>query len=163
MNGSQRRQAILSMLGSEPISGSELSRHFGVSRQVIVQDMALLRATDQNIIATGKGYILFSAMQQNSRCRRCIPVRHTNAQIMEEFEAVLSRGGSILDVIVEHEVYGQISASLFIRTRSDAEEFIEKIRGSSSLMSLTDGTHFHTVEASDEATLDRIEHALKNL
>ena len=48
MEGDERRQFILKLLaGSEsPLSGTEIAGKCGVSRQIIVQDIALLRATN---------------------------------------------------------------------------------------------------------------------
>ena len=59
MDGKARRQEIIRLLSrtSGPISGSSLSGMLGVSRQVIVQDIALLR-TEHPILATAQGYLL---------------------------------------------------------------------------------------------------------
>ena len=57
MNGEQRRKQLLSFLsGSQtPISGAALARELKVSRQVIVQDVALLRANGADILSASRG------------------------------------------------------------------------------------------------------------
>ena len=42
----------------EPVTGSTLAKDFNVTRQVIVQDMAILRAEGKDIIATPQGYMM---------------------------------------------------------------------------------------------------------
>ncbi len=32
-----------------------------------------------------------------------------------------------MDVVVEHEVYGQITADLFLKNRGDVDDFMEKL------------------------------------
>ena len=58
--GGKRRDGILSLLeeSDTPLSGTELAHRFKVSRQVIVQDIALLRAEDKKILSTYRGYVL---------------------------------------------------------------------------------------------------------
>jgi transcriptional regulator of NAD metabolism len=55
-----RRKAILEKLetSSDPITGTALADFFQVSRQVIVQDIALLRASGLGILATSNGYLI---------------------------------------------------------------------------------------------------------
>lgn len=158
-----RRKKILQLISTanEPISGTLLSKEVGVSRQVIVQDIALLRAHNKNILSTNKGYILYS--EDKNMLRRIFTVKHTNEEIGEELMLIVEYGGRILDVVVEHEIYGQITVDLFIKTKEDVEEFVNKIRKGKTtpLKELTRGIHFHTIEASSEALLDIIEGKLK--
>ena len=51
MDGNKRRQAIIDILKNslQPVSGTYLAKTLQVSRQVIVQDIALLRAGDYDI------------------------------------------------------------------------------------------------------------------
>ncbi len=162
MDGVQRRELMLQLLetAGEPIPGARLAKEMGVSRQVIVQDIALLRAVNKNILSTNKGYILFHSEPDGHT--RSFHVHHTNAQITDELRTIVDCGGSVKDVTVEHPIYGQISADLIIRSRMDVANFVaqvEKYR-TKPLTELTDGEHFHTVTAADEQTLDRIEEAL---
>ncbi|MHB8127863.1 MAG: 3H domain-containing protein [Mobilitalea sp.] len=163
MEGSKRREQVMKILNehAEPISGGELSRLLGVSRQVIVQDIALLRATEINIFSTTKGYLIYHT--EDSRVKRIFKVKHTTEQIEDELCTYVDNGGKILDVLVKHEIYGEIATALIIRNRQDIYDFVNKVKEKKivPLKELTDGVHQHTVEADSEETLDRIEKALK--
>ena len=160
MEGDERRKKILGILHEEsaPVSGTGLARMLGVSRQVIVQDIALLRATDKNILSTNKGYLLFDAGQGMGRKRRDFKVKHQDEEILDELNTIVDFGGKVRDVVVEHGIYGQISADLIINSRADAEAFVKKVEEykTKPLNDLTHGVHFHTVEADSEEILDRI-------
>lgn len=157
-----RREKLLSLLmeSEEPLSGSLLARKLGVSRQVIVQDIALLRAGRRDILSTARGYLLYAP--SSPLCRRCFLVNHTNEQIEDELGTIVDLGGKVLDVIVTHPIYGVITADLLISSRQDVSDFVRKIQmhGTKPLKELTDGVHYHTVEASSETILDAIEQAL---
>ncbi len=161
LEGETRRKEILKILHQRqhPVSGTELAGLLGVSRQVIVQDIALLRATDKNILSTNKGYILFAGRQEELKRRRTFKVKHKDEEILNELYAIVDHGGQIRDVVVEHGIYGQIAADLIINSRADAEAFVEKTEKyrTSPLCRLTGGIHFHTVEADTEEILDRVE------
>lgn len=163
MEGEDRRNLLLQMLSEsqEPISGTVLSQRLKVSRQVIVQDIALLRAVDKNILSTAKGYLLYHPKQR--KATRCFPVSHTTSQIEDELCTIIDHGGSVLDVIVSHPIYGTICADLIINTRRDILDFIRKVADKQTvpLKELTNNSHFHTVEADSEAILDEIEEALR--
>ncbi len=162
MEGSERRQKIIDILksSSEPLSGTALATRMKVSRQVIVQDIALLRATDKNIISTNKGYMFFEP--DTHKKNRIFYVRHTDAQMADELNTIVDNGGKVLDVIVEHNIYGQITVDLRISTRRDVREFMDKIGSDKSrpLNLITDGYHYHTVAADSEEDLDNIEKEL---
>lgn len=125
MEGETRREAILAHLEAEnkPVSGSRLSQLFGVSRQVIVQDIALIRATNKNILSTNKGYVLYKPEHISTKCKRIFPVFHTTKQIKKELYTIVDLGGTVLDVIVEHDVYGMITVDLILKNRTDVDEF----------------------------------------
>ena len=164
MDGTKRRELILQMLeeNSEPISGSEFAKHLGVSRQVVVQDMALLRAGNKNILATNKGYLYFNpGSKKKYQC--CVKVCHDTQEIQEEFYAVLDAGVKMLDVTVEHSIYGSISVDLLIESRADADEFVRRMEMGDTrpLKELTGDVHFHTLEAASQEALDRAVEALK--
>lgn len=164
MDGAQRRQKIIELLetGEEPYSGTSLAKIFGVSRQVIVQDIALLRATDKNILSTNKGYVIFG-QKEKENCKRIIFVKHTDGQMKDEMYTVVDAGARIVDVIVEHEVYGQIAADLMIASRKDVDDFINRIFAvkGKPLKELTGDEHYHTIEAADEEILDEVQRRLK--
>jgi transcriptional regulator of NAD metabolism len=162
LEGNKRREQLIKILNEspEPVSGTELSRILGVSRQVIVQDIALLRASDINIFSTMKGYLIYRS--DKSRVKRIFRVKHTTEQIEDELCTIVDNGGKILDVLVKHEIYGEIGTSLIIRNRQDVYDFVSKVKEKKivPLKELTDGIHQHTVEADTEETLDRIERKL---
>ena len=157
--GEERRKKLLELIShtAEPLSGNVLAKQLGVSRQVIVQDIALLRAVDKNIISTAKGYLLYQ--QDAKKARRCFFVYHTTEQIEDELCTVVDLGGSILDVFVEHDIYGTITADLNLKNRRDVMEFVERVRTNKTvpLKELTAGRHTHTIEADTEEVLDVIE------
>lgn len=163
-DGTERRKKIEEVLrkACEPVSASALAREFGVSRQVIVQDVALLRATNRNILSTNKGYVLLEK-QQHAKCRRVFCVKHSDEQMQEELYSIVDAGARVLDVMIEHGVYGQLSADLMIFSRRDVDEFIKKISADSTkpLKELTGDEHFHTVEADEEEILDEVEASLR--
>lgn len=166
MTGEDRRAQIRRMLqqAQHPLTGTVLARELHVSRQVIVQDIALMRAEHLPILSTNKGYLLRPDAAQASQPKRVFFVRHTTEQVMEEFMTVIDLGGRILDVSVEHELYGPIRADLLIENAQDATEFIERLAAcrDNPLKVLTDDCHFHTVTAPSEKLLDLIEAELRS-
>lgn len=166
MTGEQRREAVRKMLkdSRQPVTGTALAARFHVSRQVIVQDIALMRAEQIPILSTNKGYLLVPDGARTSRPKRVFFVRHTNDRVLEEFMTVIDLGGRILDVAVEHELYGPIRADLLIENAQDAVEFVERLNAcrDNPLKVLTDDCHFHTVSAPSEKLLDLIEGELRS-
>lgn len=161
INSEERRKEILYAFRSSnlPISGGALAAKFGVSRQIIVQDIALLRAQGNDVISTNRGYIL----QTPVRVSRVFHVRHTDEQIEEELNAIVDLGGSIRDVFVEHEVYGRICGELKLHSRRQVGVFMEELKSGkcSPLKKITEDTHFHTVEAESTEILDEVEKKLE--
>ena len=166
MTGEQRRNEIRQMLKSaqEPLSGTALAGALHVSRQVIVQDIALMRAEQLPIVSTNKGYLLRSDAVRASQPKRVFFVRHSTEQVMEEFMTVIDLGGRILDVAVEHDLYGPIRVDLLIENARDAADFVERLAAcrDNPLKVLTDDCHFHTVAAPSEKLLDLIEGELRS-
>ena len=181
MTGEERRNALLNTIreADAPISGAALAKKYKVSRQVIVQDMALLRAVHHEVYATSKGYVSLhgqdsitqkkntSQMNQITKTsvyRREYKVSHTDEQIEDELNTIVDMGGKVIDVIIKHEVYGTIRADLPIQCRRHVQEFLEEIQSGNSkpLKNLTPGgIHYHNVEADSEETLDFIERELR--
>ena len=161
MKGQERRQEILHLLSSSqsPLTGTALAEHFSVSRQVIVQDMALIRAKGHEIISTNRGYLLCAPL----RVSRTVKVFHSNEEIEEELYSIVDLGGIAEDVFVHHKVYGTLRADLHIASRRDVQRFTEDIKSgkSSPLKEVTSGYHYHTISADSEETLDLIEKELK--
>ncbi len=164
MMGKERRRAIEKALGEgqEPIKGTEFSKKYGVSRQVIVQDIALLRAEGKEIIATPQGYLL--PKKQTSRLVKTIVSRHKREEdLNEELTLMVDLGVRIIDVIVEHPVYGEIRGNLNIRSRLDIENFMNQLdrEEAKPLAELTDGIHMHTIEVPSEAVYQKLLKALR--
>lgn len=163
MDGEQRREAIICLLkGQEkPISGNDLAQTYQVTRQVIVQDIALLRASGYDLLATARGYIL---NEENEKMyKRVILVRHMEAETEEELCSIIDNGGCVRNVIIMHPIYGELIGDLMLKTRREIREFIKKVNETQAhhLLKLTDGTHMHTIEASSEEELDIIEEELR--
>ena len=123
MNARERRRAIMAVLegAKGPVSGSALAREVGVSRQIVVQDIALLRADGHDIVATNRGYVLQEAPSSPAVPTRLVKVRHSVEQAGDELTSIVDAGGAVLNVIVNHRVYGKITADLDIRNRRDVE------------------------------------------
>lgn len=158
MKGEERRNTILRALdGKTPISAAVLAEKCGVSRQIIVQDVSLLRKSGREILSTPKGYLLPSV------CTRTFKVRHEDARTEEELNLIVDEGGLVKNVFVHHRVYGMIEGELNVGDRVQVAEYIRSITaGKSSLLkNVTDGYHYHTVTAADEETLRRIEDRLR--
>ncbi|NCC44385.1 MAG: transcription repressor NadR, partial [Clostridia bacterium] len=147
MNGTQRRQEILHLLSitSLPLSGTYLAENFSVSRQVIVTDIALIRAEGHEIISTNRGYLLHAPL----RITRVIKSFHSDDEIADELYTIVDYGGIAEDVSVRHRVYGELRAPLHVSSRRDVEKFLEEIRSGKSapLKEITSGYHYHTISA----------------
>lgn len=165
MTGEERRAQILRKLQEQgaPLSGAALAGIFHVSRQIIVQDIALMRAENHNILSTNKGYIYRTAEAESTQPKRVFFVKHSTDQVLDEFITVTELGGKVLDVAVEHELYGQIRVDLLIETPQDAKGFALKMSRcrDNPLKVLTDDCHYHTVAAPSEKLLDLIEGELR--
>lgn len=165
MTGDERRKAILSKLQQTdaPLSGTALAKALHVSRQIIVQDIALMRAENYGILSTNKGYLLRSKKTENTQPKRVFFVKHATQQVLDEFKTIIELGGKVLDVAVEHELYGQICVDLMIETEADAADFHNRLMicRDNPLKVLTDDCHYHTVCAPSEKLLDFIEEELR--
>ncbi|MCF6462808.1 transcription repressor NadR [Clostridium sp. Cult1] len=164
MDAGQRREKILNKLNKsiKPVKGTELSKEFNVSRQVIVQDIALLRARGEDILATPQGYIIPRAYKENKLTKKIVCKHEGYDEIEDELKTIVDLGGKIVDVIVEHPLYGEIKSPLEISSRLDLKEFMDNIRKTKAepLSSLTEGIHIHTIEVDDEKSLEKIRKAL---
>ena len=161
MKANERRAEILSFIGSskQPVSANTLSEKFGVSRQIIVQDIAILRAEGNEVISTSRGYIT----DADSRKERVIKCRHSLDELADEGDIIISLGGRVENIFVNHRIYGKITASLNLVTKTDVEELHRSLLAGASkpLMSVTDGYHYHTISAESESVLDEIENRLR--
>lgn len=163
MKAEERQRIILNELksASQPIIARKLAEKFKVSRQVIVGDIALLRAEGEEIISTPKGYLLNTYVNQD--IKRKFVCKHRVDETTDEINTIVGLGGRILDVAVEHPVYGEITGTLNIFDQADADEFNRKVENkeTSLLSELTEGVHVHTVAAESIQELDQIEESLR--
>ncbi len=161
MTVTERRKEILQILvGTDvPIAAKDLAARFRVSRQVIVQDMAVIRASTPNIVSTNRGYLI----QNKAVCTREFKVRHNEDQVEQELNLIVDCGGQVKNVSISHRVYGRVTAEMDIISRQDVKEFLEALKNSKSTMlgSATNGYHYHLVETASEQRLDLIENRLK--
>lgn len=161
MKAHDRRCAIANLLLSEnkAVSGSELAEKFGVSRQIIVQDITILKNSGYDILSTHNGYII----QASPLKERVFKLYHTTEQTEDELNLIVDLGGTVADVFVWHKVYGRVTAKLNIFSRLHVKQFIEGVRTgkSTELMNITGGYHYHTVRAESEEILDKIGKALE--
>ena len=163
MTGAERRKMILNLMreSSKPLSGGALGAATGVSRQVVVQDIALLRSEGHSILATARGYLLEN--QKETKTSRLFKVFHDEGRTEEELKLIVDLGGCVEDVMVNHKVYGKVSAPLNIKNRRDVQAFLKNLEmgKSSPLFKVTSGYHFHRVSADEAEILDEIEDALR--
>lgn len=161
MKAEERREEILRRLtvAQTPLSASFLAGEFGVSRQVIVQDVALLRAKGIGVDSLARGYVL----QKTAPVQRIFKIKHSDDEVANELNLIVDLGGSVEDVFVFHKYYGTVRAEMKIRSRLHVTRFLEDIAsGKSSLLkNVTAGYHYHTVSADSTETLDLIEQELK--
>ncbi|QAT42099.1 transcription repressor NadR [Aminipila luticellarii] len=168
MNAAKRRERIISYLKSSsmPTSASHLASLLEVSRQIIVSDIALLRAGGVNISATPRGYILSEdgSAKSGHDFEGILACRHTSDQLREELYTIVDFGAEVLDVTIEHSLYGQLSGKLNLSSRYDVDLFLNKIQNNSDLplSCLTEGIHLHKVGCRDEKTFQLIKKALES-
>jgi hypothetical protein len=160
-----RRRALLERLkkSNEALIGSKLSEEFGVSRQVIVQDIALLRAQGEKIVATSQGYFYEDNLGLPT-VKASIACRHGDQnELRDELSTVVNYGGRVIDVKVEHPIYGELSGNLMISSLEDVDNFINNYQQNEAalLSKLTDGVHLHTIEAVNEQVLEKIKSELR--
>ncbi len=161
LSGQERREQILKILknSKEPVAGTDLAKMLKVSRQVVVQDMALIRANGVEVMATNRGYMI----HEPAEVSRVFKVVHTNEQVEEELNMFVDLGAKVDDVFVYHKVYGVIKAAMNIRSRRDVKKYMDDISTgkSTNLMNLTSNYHYHTIVAEDEQVLDMIQEELQ--
>lgn len=161
MKGDLRRQAILNRLSESagPVSAGNLSKEFGVSRQIIVKDISRLRADGAHIESFARGYVF----EKTAKPRRVFKTIHSDDDVEKELNLIVDLGGRVNDVFVYHKFYNKVTARMNIKSRLDVQNFLDNITaGKSSLLkNITSGYHYHTVSADDVQTLDIIESELK--
>lgn len=164
MRAEERRQAIQDILrqSPQPISAGVLAARFSVSRQIIVGDIALLRAAGADISATPRGYVSHASPAGILRQVAC---QHDAAGMEAELNAMVDQGCTVVDVIVEHPIYGQLTGPLQLSSRYDVTQFIARCAQAEAqpLSNLTEGIHLHTLSCPSEAAFARVQAALRAL
>ncbi len=159
MNTAERRKQLIRLLSQsvQPVSGAALAQECGVSRQIIVSDMAALKE-EYPILATSRGYIF----SKPPAAVRVLKLVHTDEEIEDELSTVVQNGGRVRDVFVWHKIYGKIEAPLKIQTALDVTDYMESLKSGRSrpLKNVTYEYHYHTIEADTEEILDQVEQAL---
>lgn len=160
MSGEQRREQIIEIIknSASPVSGTALAKMVNVSRQVVVQDIALIRANGVDVISTNRGYVI----GDSGKVSRVFKVHHTEAQVEEELNLFVDFGGIVKDVFVYHKVYNVLKADMNLKSRADVRKYLGELASGKStlLMNVTSGYHYHTILADDEETLDIIQEEL---
>lgn len=167
MKPSERHEEILSILKKSEwaVKGADLAISLGVTRQVIVQDMALLRARGEQIIATPSGYLSQDGSgHQHAQRRFLLACCHNEGDFEQEMGIIVAEGGLIEDVIVEHPIYGEIKGVLMISTLEQVHEFAQRVKatGAPLLSVLSGGIHLHTVAVDSVEAENKIREMLVN-
>lgn len=154
MKAEERRKIISQTLtADQPISATALAGKFSVSRQIIVGDIALLRAAGLDIVATPRGYKL----GESSGLVRTVATVHTGIEELEkELLVMVDNGCTVMDVVVEHPLYGEITGQLSLASRYDVQQFVDKVKEASTLSSLTGGVHLHNLRCPSEEAYLRV-------
>ena len=155
--GAGRRAQIAALLerAEAPVSAASLASKLGVSRQVIVGDIALLRASGANITATPRGYI--TERGRGGLCRTVACIHNSLADMERELNIMVDNGCTVLDVVIEHAVYGQLTGELRLTSRHDVRQFIGRITAEQAppLSTLTGGIHLHTLLCPSDEVYER--------
>lgn len=161
MDAESRRKEILKLLtGSDlPVKGQEIAERFDVTRQVVVKDLAILKAKNPGIVSTYGGYLMLKEKDSHKRIFR---VKHDSEGIYEELRIILKYGGIVEDIIIDHPYYGELRGNLFINSLNELDKFLKEFKETKALplSELTGGIHMHTVTCQDEKSLDLIEKEL---
>lgn len=160
MTGEERRKKLINMLEDSlsPIKGSGFAKELGVSRQVIVQDIALLRAQGLDLVGGPNGYKL---IKEETGIKKVISTIHNdNVAMNKELLIIVENGGKVIDIVVEHEIYGELRANLYIETKEDIEKFMKKIEVVEPLSKITHGIHLHTISVEKIEDYEKIKEKL---
>ena len=162
----ERRNRVKETLqqAEQPVTASHLAEQFSVSRQIIVGDIALLRASGMQILATPRGYLLDASAKEEEKNIGMLACRHTREQLREELYTIVDFGATVVDVTIEHALYGELSGKLNLSSRYDVDAFMDKVeqeKNCAPISSLTGGAHLHRIRYRDEESFARIKEALR--
>jgi len=90
-------------------------------------------------------------------------VRHRPEQTEDELTIMLDLGLRVVDVSVDHPVYGEMRGMLMLDSREDLRDWLRTIKEKQAhlLSELTDGIHLHAVEAPRAELIERARQALR--
>lgn len=164
MTTEERRQEVMNVLkaSKDPIKGTSLAKKFDVSRQVIVQDIAILRAEGFDVLATPTGYMV--PKHNKEKILKTVVTKHFDVQeVEEELMIMIDNGATVVDVIVDHPIYGDVQGILNLNYKYEVDDFLDKIKSGKIefLSSLTEGVHVHTIEVPTEQSFINIKEKLK--
>lgn len=163
--GEERRHLLVAWLreAHHPLSGKVLAEKANVSRQVIVQDVSLLKAAGEPIVATSRGYVYWDETKETAACEAVIAVCHDTSDTADELYTLVDLGIFIKNVMVEHPIYGDITGSLMLKSRRDVDMFLDELESkkTSLLLRLTGGMHLHTIEADTKEQIEEAKTALQ--
>ena len=164
MDTDLRRKYVLDTIRDQtkPVSASLLAKKLNVSRQVIVGDVALLRAQGHEIIATARGYMIPNYSETNQYIGKVV-CQHTPGNTKDELYTIVDLEAIVVNVIVEHGLYGEIAGCLNLTNRKDVDVFIDKVNLSEVklLSELTMGVHLHTIACRNKAHFEEVYQALE--
>ena len=159
LKGAERREWIFSFFQeqSEPVTGTKLASLANVSRQVIVNDITLLKATNAPIISTSQGYLIMPSNEKSSYVQKRVACHHQSKDSEDELLTLVDGGVTVENVTIEHPVYGEFTSSIMVSNRHDVEMFLQKVKKTeaSFLLELTSGIHLHLLSAETEEILNR--------
>lgn len=158
MKLSKRQNEIIKFLqeSNDPISGEVLGEKFGVSRQIIVKDIGVLKAFGLDIVSTNKGY----KIDTSHGFTKIIESSHDDSAIKDELNTIVDNGGVVIDIFINHPVYGVIRKDLNIKSRNGVNNFVKNMDISIPLKNLTDNVHYHTISTKNEESFENIKKAL---
>jgi len=146
-------------LSKEPVSGNQLAERFKVTRQVIVKDIAILKAQGYEIKSSPRGY----SINPENYLIKTIAVKHSSDKVEQELKTIVKCGGRVLDVSVEHPVYGEIVGKIDVYTEEEVDNFIAKLKTTKPLSIINNGIHIHRIEVENEEQYNCIKKELKRL
>jgi len=161
----ERRAYIRSALqqADAPLTATYFAQKLSVSRQIIVGDVAILRASGLNILATPRGYLCSSSASDPFPFTGMLVCRHEASQLRDELYTIVDYGATVIDVSIEHAIYGELCGKLNLSSRYEVDQFIQRVeqeKNSAPISSLTEGVHLHRIGCRDSATFERIKESL---
>ena len=96
---------------------------------------------------------------------RQVACRHDAAGMEAELNAMVDQGCTVVDVIVEHPLYGQLTGPLQLSSRYDVQQFLKRCASADAqpLSNLTEGIHLHTLSCPDSEAFRRVQQTLREL